>query len=171
MIFKFFKWLRYRFSREWCYDEEVAKGNACDNHCNGIFGGGPETNWLSYSCMDCRFWSPERKVKRMRDIGRVFTPGDKVFVLERDECGAASDIGGFMFLAQNEHVVIVTPFINEMRKLKETLDYLVEQTAEDYNCELCVFPINDCFLSVEAAKIQRTLEEDAYEYADEEEDD
>ena len=58
MVINFFKRLTYRLSRQWCYDQMEQKGSAVFGCCNGMFGGGPETEWLSYSCMDCPYWTP-----------------------------------------------------------------------------------------------------------------
>ena len=81
-----------------------------------------------------------------------FTPGQHVYVVERDECGYPTDVSGYMLLAQCDYVSIVTPFINDMTELEETLEYLVNETAENYDCNLCVFPSEDCFPTLEDAQ-------------------
>ena len=91
---------------------------------------------------------------------RKFTPGQTVYVVERDECGYPGDVSGFMLLAQVDYVVIVTPFINDMEGLEETLEYLIAETADSYDCDLSVFPSEDCFATYEEADEQRKSEED-----------
>lgn len=81
-----------------------------------------------------------------------FTPGQTVYVIERDECGYPRDVSGYMLLAQVGYVAIVTPFINDMTELEETLEYLVTETEEDYGCNLPVFPSEDCFATLEEAE-------------------
>ena len=81
-----------------------------------------------------------------------FTPGQTVYVIERDECGYPRDVSGYMLLAQVGSAAIVSPFINGMTELEETLEDLVTETAEDYGtCSLSVFPSEDCFATLEEA--------------------
>jgi hypothetical protein len=66
MIKKFINWLKYHLSHEWCYDRMESEGIAALGNCCGVVGGGPETDYLSYMCMDCPHWTPldiERKKK------------------------------------------------------------------------------------------------------------
>ena len=90
-----------------------------------------------------------------------FTPGQTVYVIERDECGNPADISGFMFLAASGHAAIVTPFINDLEELEETLEYLVVETAENYDCDLSVFPLEDCYATEEDAEAIKAEEENA----------
>ena len=83
---------------------------------------------------------------------KKFTPGQTVYVVERDECGYPVDVSGYMLLAQCDYVSIVTPFINDMTELEETLEYLVTETATSYDCDLSVFPSEDCFATLEEAR-------------------
>ena len=88
-----------------------------------------------------------------------FTPGQTVYVVERDECAYPVDVSGYMFLAQSDYVAIVTPFINDMEGLEETLEYLVVDTAENYDCRLAVFPLEDCFATIQEAEATKKDEE------------
>ena len=89
-----------------------------------------------------------------------FTPGQTVYVIERDECGYPTDVSGYMLLAQVNYVVIVTPFINDMEGLEETLEYLVTETAVSYDCNVGVFPSEDCFTTLDEANEQMKREEE-----------
>lgn len=100
----------------------------------------------------------------------MFKVGEHIYVVERDECGAVADVSGYMFLAQSSFVAIVTCFINDIEDLDETLQYLVDETCENYNCdELAVFPIKDCYATLEEAN--NAFNKEVATYEDEEEDD
>lgn len=102
-------------------------------------------------CDDCidRLSDMLTTARRLRD----HTPraGDDVFVLERDENGMACDVSGYMFLAEVGGRAIVTPYINNMDDLDGILGYHVEETAENYDTDLAVFPMEDCFTDRETA--------------------
>lgn len=77
--------------------------------------------------------------------------GDKVYVLERDEDWRAVEVSGYMFLAEAGGRAIVTPYINDKDDLNSALDYHVWETIENYDTDLAVFPIADCFVDREQA--------------------
>ena len=74
-----------------------------------------------------------------------FTPGLPVWVLERDEYITACDIAGYIFLAEVAGAVILTPYINEMDQLEELLVYHIEETRTNYDTDLVVYPLTDCY--------------------------
>ena len=78
-------------------------------------------------------------------------PGAEVWVLERDEDGTPYDIFRYMFLASAGESVIVSPYINGTEDLEDILAYREQETAEGFNTELAVFPVEDCFTTREAA--------------------
>lgn len=82
---------------------------------------------------------------------QLAVPGQLVYIVERDEDGEACDVSGCMFLAQVNQAVIVSAFINDSDDLDETLLCHIEETAREYNTDLSVFPISDCYLSKEEA--------------------
>lgn len=86
-------------------------------------------------------------------------PGNIVWALERDRTGAAVDFSGYMFLAQTRGSVIVTPFVNDMEDVRDTLDYLEKDTRLNDYVDLAVFPASDCFLTREEAEAALTKEE------------
>lgn len=78
-------------------------------------------------------------------MNKNFIPGEEVWVVERDEAGNATDVSGFVFLAEVESAVIVSPYINDLEDLEELLEYHIEETAANYDTDLSVFPSCDCF--------------------------
>ena len=57
MLRKFIKWLKYRLSHEWCYDQMEERGVAAFGCCCGLAGGSKATNYLSEMCCDCPHWT------------------------------------------------------------------------------------------------------------------
>lgn len=47
--------IKYYLSREYCYDCMEQKGSAAFGMCCGMAGGDAQSNYLSYSCMDCPY--------------------------------------------------------------------------------------------------------------------
>lgn len=92
-------------------------------------------------------------------------PGADVYVVERDDRGVAVDFSGYMFLAVAGHAVICTPFINDLETLEETLDYHIQETAEDYDTALVVVPVEDCYSTQYGAKeaLKEEMEEETNE--------
>ncbi|MCI9402218.1 MAG: hypothetical protein HFF04_00905 [Oscillospiraceae bacterium] len=74
-----------------------------------------------------------------------FKPGDCVWVIERDEYGEALDVAGSMFLAEVLGAVIVSAYINDMTEAEETLSYHMQETVENYDTTLMVFPSEDVY--------------------------
>lgn len=86
--------------------------------------------------------SPEliQKVSQLR-------PGAEVFVLERDDEEKACEVSGYMLLAVVKDAVIVSAYINDLDAIESTLDYHIRETAENYDTDLAVFPLKDCYSS------------------------
>lgn len=81
-----------------------------------------------------------------------YIPGREVWVVERDESGNACEVSGFVLLAKVSGAVILTPYICDMTELEELLEYHIEETRENYDTDLSVYPLYDCYTSKEAAK-------------------
>lgn len=79
-------------------------------------------------------------------------PGEDVWIVERDEDGNACEMSGYMFLAEVADAVIVTSYIYDLESLEDTIAYHIEQTAEDYDTHLAVFPAADCYADREEAE-------------------
>lgn len=84
--------------------------------------------------------------------------GSEVNVVERDEFGEAYEATRYMFIAQANEFVICSPFINVIRDIDATLSYHAQETAENYDTDLCVFPIEDCYETLAEAKEALALE-------------
>lgn len=81
-----------------------------------------------------------------------FVPGDTVYVVERDEDGNACEPSGYMFLAIADDFAICSAFINDLTELDETMACLADDTAENYDTDLYVFPLADVYKSQDDAK-------------------
>lgn len=81
-----------------------------------------------------------------------FHAGDTVWVLMRDEDDVPCDISGYMFLAAAGDAVIVTAFISDYDDLNRTLAYHIGETAVNFDSDLSVFPISDCYAAREDAQ-------------------
>lgn len=89
-----------------------------------------------------------------------FIPGMPVYVVERDENGNACDISGYMFLARSSDYAILTAWINDLETAEETLEYHAQETAANYDTDLAVFPLCDCYTENEEAQLALNEERD-----------
>lgn len=58
--------LLYRFTKKYCFEQMIRDGNVTENKkCGGVYGGDKLTNYLNYSCIDCKYFDDEvlRQVK------------------------------------------------------------------------------------------------------------
>lgn len=88
-----------------------------------------------------------------------FEPGQEVWIVERDEDGKACEVGGYVFLAEVAGYAILSPYVNGHGDLEYLLDYHRRETCTDYDAELPVVHLNDCYPSRAAA--HRALDEEA----------
>ena len=103
------------------------------------------------SLIDAAGWDamcpPEKENEQKKEEAKkTFTPGKSVWIVERDEDGNASEVTGYLFLAEVADAVIVTPRISGRKGLEETMAYYIETTAEYCEADLRVFPSDDCYL-------------------------
>ena len=80
-----------------------------------------------------------------------FEPGAPVWVVERDEAGEPREVSGCMFLAQSREFAIVSPYVNSIEDVDDTLAYLARDTVECRETAVAVFPIGDCFATMDEA--------------------
>lgn len=80
-----------------------------------------------------------------------FHAGDTVWVLTRDEDGVPNDVDGYMLLAVAGNAVIVTSFVDDRDDLDSTLAYHIRETAVNFDSDLAVFPLSDCYAVYEDA--------------------
>ena len=71
--------------------------------------------------------------------------GDGIWVVEED------DITCYMFLAKSKGCVIATSWINDY-DLDETIEYHIDETRDNFDTGLAVFPENICFATREEAE-------------------
>lgn len=102
---------------------------------------GDSTGIIAATIEDC-----QRVIGEITEDASTFKPGMSVWVIERDEDGNAAEVSGYVFLAQCEEVVILSSYVNDY-DFEGILAYHVQNTAEDYDTHLCVFPAEDCYLS------------------------
>lgn len=81
-----------------------------------------------------------------------FEPGQEVWIVERDEDGEAVDVSGYVFLAEVVGYAILSPYVNEHGDLEYLLDYHRRETALDFDADLPVVLLSDCFASLTAAR-------------------
>lgn len=88
-----------------------------------------------------------------------FAPGMPVWVIERDEDGSADEVGGYVFLAHVEGVVILSSYVTDY-DFPGILAYHVQCTSEDFDTHLCVFPEEDCYVSKDDCVADFRLEQE-----------
>ena len=79
-----------------------------------------------------------------------FEVGDEVWVVER-EYGEAVDITCYIFLAKSKGCIIGTSRINDYN-LDEIIEYHINETQENLDTDLVVYPEADCFATKEEAE-------------------
>lgn len=80
-----------------------------------------------------------------------FEPGQPVWVVERDDDGDAYDVSGYIFLAEVADHAILFPYVNEQSDMEYLLNYHRRETNADYDTDLLVVLLSDCFASKTAA--------------------
>lgn len=85
-----------------------------------------------------------------------FEIGQEIWVVDRD-CGEAVDVSGVMFLAKSLGCVIASAFINDYC-LVETIEYHINETSDNIDTDLKVYPIEDCYATKEEA--EKALQEE-----------
>lgn len=85
-----------------------------------------------------------------------FEIGQEIWVVERD-CGEAVEVSGVLFLAKSVGCVIASAFINDYG-LVETIEYHIQETADNIDTDLKVYPTKDCYETREEA--EKALQEE-----------
>ena len=76
--------------------------------------------------------------------------GGEIWVIERED-GEAVDVSCVQFLAKSKGCIIATSWINDY-DLDETLEYHINETQNNFDTDLKIYPEEDCFLSCEEAE-------------------
>ena len=85
-------------------------------------------------------------------------PGNTVYVVHDDDYCSGSDVSGFMFLANVNHYVIASCFVNHLKTLPETLRHYADEVQEEGYTEFVVFPEESCYSSRDDALAALELE-------------
>lgn len=64
---EFYKKIRYRLSRDYCYDEMERSGDALLNCCGGVVGGDMHSLYLSYDCIGCPYFVEGFSARKYRE--------------------------------------------------------------------------------------------------------
>lgn len=97
----------------------------------------------------------------MNNSAEHFEPGQEVWIVERDEDGEAHEVGGYVFLAEVAGYAILSPYVNDHGDLEYLLDYHRRDTCTDYDADLPVVYLDDCYPSQMEA--HRALDEEVGE--------
>lgn len=82
-----------------------------------------------------------------------YVPGQKVWVVERDEIAVPCCVSSFVFLSEVKNVAIVHPLLaGGCGELYSILRACLEESRENYSCGIMSYPIEDCYRSYEEAK-------------------
>lgn len=110
-----------------------------------LYGNDPKT--ATAACRSDMFMNYLPRKEKQAEI----TPGETVWVIERDEDGNAVEVGGYVLLARVAGAVIVSPKVYGRDTLESLMQYYAEEYAEYEQADLAVFPECDCYKSKAAA--------------------
>lgn len=92
---------------------------------------------------------------KAKQEGLILVPpckvGEEIWFVDRNESGEPIDITGAVFLAQSKGCIIATSYINDY-DLTETIEYHINRTQDNYDTNLLVYPIEDCYVTKEEAE-------------------
>ena len=74
-----------------------------------------------------------------------FIPGQAVCIIQRDDIGDPCEIVGVQYLAYCAGSVIVAPYVGDIDDLCEALTYHMEESRNDMQSCLLVYPAGDCY--------------------------
>lgn len=83
-------------------------------------------------------------------IEKNFEIGQEVWVVERED-GEVVDVSCVLFLAKSKGCIIASAWINDY-DFDEIIDYHIEETADNFDTDLKLYPIDDCFNTREEAE-------------------
>lgn len=79
--------------------------------------------------------------------------GDTVWIVERDECGNACQVSGYIFMGLcNDAVIVTVAIYGHNNDFDHMLQKHIDETAEEYETDLSVFPVDDMYLTREEAE-------------------
>lgn len=109
----------------------------CSTRCR-IYG--PDPAKAAEGCRRDRFvnYRPTRTADE-------YKPGMVVWCVERNSSDEPASMADYMFLAKVQAAVIVSPYENGMNDLDDVLSYHYQETRDETETALCVFPACDCY--------------------------
>lgn len=87
-----------------------------------------------------------------RCVVQRFSPGQTVWVIDRDEDGEAYDFSGYVFVTSLRGIALVSPKINGSSEIDVILMDQVESRINYADGCIEAYPVDDCYLSREAAE-------------------
>lgn len=81
-----------------------------------------------------------------------FVQGQKVWVVERDEIEEPDAVSGVVFISEVGGVALVHSSLGGCRELDAILHYCLEETRENFSCNIQAYPIEDCYESFDDAE-------------------
>lgn len=103
----------------------------------------------------------EYDLDRLRDLVKAdrdgkcgsYVPGQKVWVVERDEIEVPCCVSSAAFISEVKNVAIVHPLLaGGCGELYSILHYCLEESRENFSCGIMAYPMEDCYVSFEAAE-------------------
>lgn len=92
-----------------------------------------------------------------------FTPGCRIYLVERDEDRIPVDVSGYMFITHvREEYAILSVYISDLETLEETLEYHEQECCENYDTDLVVAKLSDCYSCFEYA--EKAMKEELREF-------
>lgn len=140
--------------REWhCSCEKCAYNHTDDNKCEVC------VNFSNF------FRLPDKEVKMIKE----WKPGDIVYHINRDEDGYPLDVCGTVYLATVENYILSVALPCGIDNINEVMKYLAETTKKNFNSEIYVHPICDCYETYSEAEKARKEAATAWGSEEEEE--
>jgi len=129
-----------------------------------------ESNYETRCCCNCSNYKSSYEDKNVSR--KPFILGSKIYIIQKYKYKRSTIVSDQMLLAIAREFVITSKFIDRFEELKDAINHHIEETdslradalvywAKNYNTELCIYPINDCYLTREEAELalERELNE------------
>lgn len=95
----------------------------------------------------------QNRLGHTMENNKNFEIGQEVWIVER-EFEEAVGVSCVLFLAKSKGCIIASAWINDY-DFDEIINYHIEKTADNFDTDLKVYPIEDCFATREEAEGRR----------------
>jgi len=85
-------------------------------------------------------------------MNKKFLPGERIWIVKRDSCGNVENFYWYTYLSSVGDFAIASDFVCGCNRVEETLQFWAEVTAEDNDANIYVFPIMDCYKTMEESE-------------------